>query len=169
LNSIRSIVNNRRQLEVFCAVAASRTFTGASHSLFISQSTVSQHVQELESDLGLKLFHRTRRTVTPTPAADVLLEHAHDIFRRLEEAETAAKTIRQPYCCKLSFGCASTTPFTIFLHPFRLHAQVSQRGAAHQQRIGSGSGGTDVVRRPGSGAGRAAYQLSGARKIRARR
>jgi LysR family hydrogen peroxide-inducible transcriptional activator len=46
--------------------------------------------------------------VSLTPAADNLLEHGRRIFR-LEEAETAAKTVRNPYCGKLSFGCAATT------------------------------------------------------------
>jgi DNA-binding transcriptional LysR family regulator len=98
-----------RQLEVFCAVAVSRSFTSASHSLFISQSTVSQHIHELELSLGLKMFQRTRRTVALTPAAEILLERARDIFQRLEQAEIAAKTVRDPYCGRLSFGCASTT------------------------------------------------------------
>src|SRR5579884_3186437 len=100
---------NFRQLEVFRAVAETKSFTRASHSLFISQSTVSQHIRELEDSLGVMLFNRNRRNVSVTPAGDNLLEHGRAIFQMLEEAETAAKTVRDPYCGKLSFGCASTT------------------------------------------------------------
>ena len=100
---------NFRQLEVFCAVAETKSFTRASHVLFISQSTVSQHIRELEDSLGVKLFDRNRRNVSLTPSAECLLEHGHHIFRMLDEAEAAAKTSKDPYRGKLSFGCASTT------------------------------------------------------------
>lgn len=100
---------NFRQLEVFRAVAESKSFTRASHTLFISQSTVSQHIRELEDSLNIKLFNRNRRNVSLTPAGENLLEHGRNIFQLLEEAETAARTVKDPYCGKLSFGCASTT------------------------------------------------------------
>ncbi len=100
---------NFRQLEVFRAVAETRSFTQASHRLFISQSTVSQHVRELEDSLNVTLFDRNRRNVSLTTAGENLLEHGRNIFRMLEEAEDAAKTVKDPYRGKLSFGCASTT------------------------------------------------------------
>src|SRR5262245_60926155 len=100
---------NFRQLEVFRAVAETKSFTRASHMLFIAQSTVSQHIRELEESLNVKLFHRNRRNVSVTPAGENLLEHGRQIFRMLEDAEAAARTVKDPYCGKLSFGCASTT------------------------------------------------------------
>jgi LysR family transcriptional activator of glutamate synthase operon len=100
---------NFRQLEVFCAVAEARSFTRASHVLFISQSTVSQHIRELEEGLGVKLFHRNRRKVSLTSAGEDLVERGHQIFRMIEDAETAVRTAKDPYAGKLSFGCASTT------------------------------------------------------------
>jgi LysR family transcriptional activator of glutamate synthase operon len=100
---------NFRQLEVFRAVAKANSFTRASYSLFISQSTVSQHIHELEDALNLKLFLRTRRNVCLTPAGQKLLEHAQNIFQMIEDAELATKAVQDPYRGKLSFGCASTT------------------------------------------------------------
>lgn len=100
---------NFRQLEVFRAVAETKSFTRASHALFISQSTVSQHIRELEESLNIKLFNRNRRKVSLTPAGENLLEHGRNIFQLLEDAEMAARTVKDPYCGKLSFGCASTT------------------------------------------------------------
>jgi LysR family transcriptional activator of glutamate synthase operon len=100
---------NFRQLEVFRAVAETKSFTRASHVLFISQSTVSQHIRELEDSLKVELFVRNRRNVGLSPAGENLLEHSRNIFRLLEEAETEVKTAKDPYCGKLAFGCASTT------------------------------------------------------------
>lgn len=100
---------NFRQLEVFRAVAETRSFTQASHVLFISQSTVSQHIRELEDSLGIKLFNRAPRNVSLTLAGENLLENCLSIFQMLVKAETDAKTLKDPYCGKVSFGCASTT------------------------------------------------------------
>lgn len=100
---------NFRQLEVFRAVAESRSFTRASHTLFISQSTVSQHIRELEDSLRVQLFSRNRRHVSLTGAGESLFDYANGIFRMLDEAETTVQTVCDPYRGKLSFGCASTT------------------------------------------------------------
>ncbi len=100
---------NFRQLEVFRAVAQTKSFTRASHTLFISQSTVSQHIRELENSLNVQLFSRNRRKVALTAAGESLLEYGCNIFQMLEEAESAVQTVRDPYSGKLSFGCASTT------------------------------------------------------------
>ncbi len=100
---------NFRQLEVFRAVAQTKSFTRASHTLFISQSTVSQHIRELEDSLNIQLFSRNRRNVALTPAGESLFEYGRSIFQMLEEAENAVQTVRDPYSGKVSFGCASTT------------------------------------------------------------
>src|SRR5689334_9773603 len=100
---------NFRQLEVFRAVAETNSFTRASHALFISQSTVSQHIRELEESLWVSLFNRNRRTVSLTSAGESLLERGRHIFQLLDEAEASAKTVNDPYRGKLAFGCASTT------------------------------------------------------------
>jgi DNA-binding transcriptional LysR family regulator len=100
---------NFRQLEVFRAVATTRSFTRASHILLISQSTVSQHIRELEDSLQVKLFERNRRNVYLSPAGEGLLEQSRRIFGMLEAAESAAKTRATPYSGPLAFGCASST------------------------------------------------------------
>ena len=100
---------NFRQLEVFRAVADTKSFTRASHQLFISQSTVSEHIRELEENLKVQLFERNRRTVSLTGAGERLLEYGNRVFQMLQEAEQSAQEIRDPYCGPLSFGCASTT------------------------------------------------------------
>lgn len=100
---------NFRQLQVFRAVAEARSFTRASHNLFISQSTVSQHIHELEEILRTKLFDRTRRAVSLTPAGENLLRHGNQIFQLLDEAENAVHTQADPYSGRLAMGCASTT------------------------------------------------------------
>lgn len=98
-----------RQLEVFCAVAESLSFTRASQSLFISQSTVSQHIAELEGQLNVRLFDRTRRKVALSPAGAKLLSYGQGIFQLLHDAESATLAAADPFAGRVAFGCASTT------------------------------------------------------------
>lgn len=62
-----------RQLEAFAATARSGSFTGAARELGIGQPAVSQAVRRLEDQLGVVLFERSGRGVTPTGAAITLL------------------------------------------------------------------------------------------------
>ena len=48
-----------KQLEVFAAVAEYNSFTQAAEMLYLSQSTVSSHVKNLENALGVQLFNRS--------------------------------------------------------------------------------------------------------------
>ncbi|HVB87019.1 MAG TPA: LysR family transcriptional regulator [Candidatus Dormibacteraeota bacterium] len=98
-----------RQLEAFRAVAITGSFTRACQSLFITQSTVSQHIHELETELKAKLFDRNRRHVSLTPAGGSLLQYCKQIFQLLNEAEGAVLSTHDPYSGRLSFGCASST------------------------------------------------------------
>ena len=98
-----------RQLEVFCAVAEHLSFTRASQVLFISQSTVSQHIHELEGQLNVRLFDRNRRKVSLSAAGAQLQAHGRRIFLMLQEAETATRSQADPFAGKVTFGCASTT------------------------------------------------------------
>lgn len=61
------------QAEAFVAVARNGSITEAAHALRVSKSNVSQKLSEFEQDLDLKLFERTTRKITLTPAGKTLL------------------------------------------------------------------------------------------------
>src|SRR5436309_7301229 len=65
-----------RQFEVFLAVAGERSFSRAAKKIHSSQPTLSEHVSELERELGKKLFFRRGREVTLTEAGRVFEEYA---------------------------------------------------------------------------------------------
>ncbi|MHB2209803.1 LysR family transcriptional regulator [Methylobacterium sp. CM6257] len=65
---------NLNDLAAFLAVARERSFTRAAAQLGVSQSALSQVVNELEGRLGLRLPARTTRSVSPTEAGEQLLQ-----------------------------------------------------------------------------------------------
>jgi DNA-binding transcriptional LysR family regulator len=80
-----------RQIRCFLAVAELRHFGRAAEQLHVVQPAVSQQVRRLEHELGVRLFHRTTRTVELTPAGTEFLEHAREILASVERATRAAQ------------------------------------------------------------------------------
>lgn len=75
-----------RQLEVFRTIADELHFGRAAQRLFIAQPSVSQQLQKLEADLGVRLIHRTSRSVQLTAAGKVLLGEANALFAARDRA-----------------------------------------------------------------------------------
>jgi DNA-binding transcriptional LysR family regulator len=98
-----------RQIEVFVAVAQAQSFRRAAERLHTSQPALSQHVRELEEELGARLLDRLRRTVQVTEAGRLLLDHAHRLFATLESARDAIGELKGLRRGSLVVG-ASTTP-----------------------------------------------------------
>ncbi|WP_017346820.1 LysR family transcriptional regulator [Pantoea sp. A4] len=74
-------------LTAFVRTAESLSFTQAAHQLGISASAVGKNVARLEQQLGVRLFHRSTRSVSLTDEGARLLERCHLIFEQLREAE----------------------------------------------------------------------------------
>lgn len=79
-----------RQLRCFIAVYEERSFTAAAEREAATQSGVSQHVRQLEGELGAPLFERLGRDVRPTPTGDRYYDECIGILRRLDAATREA-------------------------------------------------------------------------------
>lgn len=77
---------NIRHLRCFIAVAAEGSFTAAAGRLAVTQSALTASIQQLEEELGLKLFHRTTRRVEPTAAGSEFLPVAQRLLRDFDGA-----------------------------------------------------------------------------------
>jgi len=97
------------QLEIFCAVAEPKSFSRAAEVLFVSQPTVTSHISTLEKRLGVKLFDRTTRKVTLTPAGKLLYRHAKALLAEHEAAMQELSKFQGGLRGRLVFG-ASTIP-----------------------------------------------------------
>jgi DNA-binding transcriptional LysR family regulator len=78
-------------LTAFAAVARHRSFRLAADSLEVSRSSLSHAVIGLERKLGVRLLHRTTRSVSPTEAGEALLKRLAPLLRELDEALDAVK------------------------------------------------------------------------------
>ncbi|WP_025032806.1 LysR family transcriptional regulator [Bradyrhizobium sp. DOA9] len=85
-----------RQLRAFAGVYRTRSITRAARELGITQSAASLLIQQLEAQLGVRLFDRSTRSVQPTPAAieafaaaERMLSDAQGLSRRMRDLAQA--------------------------------------------------------------------------------
>jgi DNA-binding transcriptional LysR family regulator len=99
-----------RQLAYFVAVVDEAHFTRAAERLRIAQPAVSQQIQRLEAELGERLLHRDRRTVTLTPAGEALLPYARAALAQVEHGQQAVAALRGLVTGRLRVGLVMPLP-----------------------------------------------------------
>ncbi|MGE8144311.1 LysR family transcriptional regulator [Pseudomonas frederiksbergensis] len=72
---------------IFVQVADTRSFVVAGRALGISASGVGKSISRLEQRLGVRLFHRSTRSVTLTVEGEIFLEHGRKILAGFQAAE----------------------------------------------------------------------------------
>jgi DNA-binding transcriptional LysR family regulator len=93
-----------RQLRYFIAVAEELHFGRAAAKLKMTQPPLSQQIQLLESNLGVALFHRTKRRVELTATGQSFLTEARAIVARAEAAVGIVQRIHRGEAGRLSVG-----------------------------------------------------------------
>jgi DNA-binding transcriptional LysR family regulator len=73
-----------RSLKLFITVCEQQNITQAARLEHIEPSAISKRIGQLEETLGAQLLNRTRRGVLPTPAGQVLLDHARTVLFDVE-------------------------------------------------------------------------------------
>lgn len=81
-------VLDSRQLLAARVLADTGSFTLAGQHLCLTQSAVSHAIKALEEEVGCRLFHRSGRGVSVTPAGRHFLEHADRILAQMDDART---------------------------------------------------------------------------------
>src|SRR3984893_7237409 len=80
-----------RQVRYFVGVAETLSFRQASKQLYVSQPSLSVQIKQLEDELGVSLFRRSKRGVEITRAGEVFLPGAREILLKLKQASAAAQ------------------------------------------------------------------------------
>jgi DNA-binding transcriptional LysR family regulator len=103
-------------IPIFIAVIESGSFSQAAVRLGISKSAVSKRISGLESQLGVKLLHRSTRKLSLTEAGNSYYEYASQALCLAQEAEDAATKLqsvpkgRLRISCPMSFGILHIAP-----------------------------------------------------------
>lgn len=97
-----------RVLRYFIEVAREQNITAAADRLFITQSTLSKQLMELEKELGKKLLVRGKRKTTLTEDGMFLFRRALEIVELADKTEGAFKGTDEAVAGDIFIGCGET-------------------------------------------------------------
>lgn len=80
---------NINHLRLFLRVASTNNISLAGEELGISPAVASSHLNKLEQSLGVRLVHRTTRSVSLTSEGQAFLHHAEDVVSSIESAKAS--------------------------------------------------------------------------------
>ncbi|QTL34732.1 LysR family transcriptional regulator [Pseudoalteromonas viridis] len=80
---------NIEHLKLFIRIASTHNISQAGQDLGLSAAVASSHINKLETDLGVRLLHRTTRKVALTEEGQAFLPHAEDVLNGIEAARAA--------------------------------------------------------------------------------
>lgn len=97
-----------QELKYLVALADHGHFGRAAEACFITQSTLSTQLKKLEDFLGVTLFDRSLKRVTPTPIGREILQAARNIVEESERIKELAKHAQDPMDRTLRLGVIPT-------------------------------------------------------------
>ncbi|UMB71336.1 LysR family transcriptional regulator [Mycobacterium paraterrae] len=95
---------NLQQLRYAVALADAQSFTKAAVNEYVVQSALSQQLRKLEDELGVTLFERTTRKVSPTQAGESLLPLMRQVIAGIERIKFDAQAIGGTIAGRLTVG-----------------------------------------------------------------
>src|ERR1700710_552243 len=103
-----------KQLQYLAALHDHGHFGRAADACFVTQSTLSSGLRELESLIGVTLVERTRRVVRFTPLGTRIADKAQRILHEAEELADMARAAGKPLAGELRMGVIPTiAPFLL--------------------------------------------------------
>lgn len=114
---------NLRSLRCFLAVAEELHFGRAAKRLAISQPPLTQHIKNLELEVGAILFHRTKRSVRMTEAGTALLDEAR---RLIAQADGLRHVVQRADRGRSGYLRAGFITSSVFTETRKLYAKMSR-------------------------------------------
>lgn len=97
-----------KQLNYALAVARTKHFKQASEQCFVSQSTLSSAIAELESQLGVQIFERDNKRVLITALGEQILTRAGQVLAQVKDIEQLASASHGVLQQPMKLGCIPT-------------------------------------------------------------
>jgi DNA-binding transcriptional LysR family regulator len=116
-----------RHLRYFIAVAEELSFSRAAERLKVSQPPLSRQIQDLEEELNVKLFERTRQEVKLTIIGGALLPRARELLDKAELLRTRTHSLDGDVCEELHLGYAPAPSVEIIAGILGLYHEIAPR------------------------------------------
>ena len=108
-----------RHLRYFVAVAEELHFGRAANRVGIAQPPLSKQIQQLEDEIGVKLFKRTKRSVSLTHAGETFLKEARQALELSERAVRSARRADRGEIGRLVVGFVGSATYSFLPYALR--------------------------------------------------
>ncbi|MBE7039579.1 MAG: LysR family transcriptional regulator [Ruminococcaceae bacterium] len=106
---------NTKQIQYALALSETLNFSQVAEQLGISQPAFSKQIQNIEKELGVKLFDRNHNPLTLTPAGEYFVRNARELLYKEEQLRKALDQFKTGESGRLTIG---VTPFrSLYLMP----------------------------------------------------
>jgi DNA-binding transcriptional LysR family regulator len=95
------------EFQLLSVLAQEMNMRKASERLFVSQPALSQRLQTIEKDWGTKLFIRSQKGLSLTPAGELVIEFVHDVLSREEKVRETIHSLHSGVSGTLKIAVAS--------------------------------------------------------------
>lgn len=112
-----------RVMRYFLAVAQELHFTRAAERVRVAQPSLSKQIRNLEEELGVDLFKRSRRSVELTEPGRAFAEHAEQALLHAERATAMARAASEGVRGKVVIGVSPAVDSALY---FRIHAAFTR-------------------------------------------
>src|SRR5262245_30851336 len=99
-----SVLPSLRHLRYLVTLAETKHFGRAAGACFVTQSTLSAGLKELESQLGVTLVERTKRRVMMTPLGEEVVARAKRLLSAASEITELVRASSEPLSGPLNLG-----------------------------------------------------------------
>lgn len=109
-----------RHLRYFITVAEELSFSKAAIKLHTAQPSLSQQIKDLEDEIGVQLFHRTKRKVELTDEGHAFLEQARLTITQADKAVTMARQVAaaKVQCLRIDSFLQQKSVFSLYFATF---------------------------------------------------
>ncbi len=100
-------------LKYFYDTVRLQSVTEAARENHVTQSAISQGINQLEKTLDISLLTHKRNSIKVTPEGKAVFEWSRTIFRQVEDLKLRLKTTKNEYTGELSFACSHSLALSI--------------------------------------------------------
>lgn len=108
---------NLKYLRYIVHIAQTGSITKSAEQMLVAQPNLSNAVRDLEAEIGITIFSRTPRGVTPTADGEEFLTYARSILRQVDQVEQYYQTQRGD-CVRLNIAAARSSRAAICVAHF---------------------------------------------------
>ncbi|WP_042356406.1 LysR family transcriptional regulator [Bacillus rubiinfantis] len=95
------------EFQLLAVLAQEMNMRKASERLFVSQPALSQRLQSIEKDWGTKLFIRSQKGLSLTPAGELVIEFVNDVLKQEEKVRETIYSLQSGVSGTLKIAVAS--------------------------------------------------------------